>query len=135
MAFPFEALAGYESSESDSENNLISPIEKRCRLPNRNWALDRTYESAEAARSAVASEKSWLIRQSYDTADGRKVDYRCHHVRKAGQQCPAGVVLYHCESANVSVFRTEQEHDHSSGGTGIFDKSLYLHTHSMIVFE
>lgn len=59
-------------------------------------------------------QNTWSIAFRYDTVDGGKVHYRCNKVKLAGPQCPAAIyVLYHSEKESVSLFRTDDEHDHS----------------------
>lgn len=59
-------------------------------------------------------QNTWSIAFRYDTVDGGKVHYRCNKVKLAGPQCPAAIyLLYHSEKESVSLFRTDDEHDHS----------------------
>lgn len=62
---------------------------------------------------AIFFQDIWSKRDCYETKDGDKVHYRCNKVKKHGMQCPAAVyLLYHAEKETVTLFKTDEEHDH-----------------------
>lgn len=80
----------------------------------------QTFDTKEAAETAVADEKMWSKYYVKDTLKGRRVKYRCNAVQYRGKQCPAGIYLsFHAENETVSLFRCESEHVHDSEGQNV----------------
>jgi hypothetical protein len=78
------------------------------------WLKVETFHSKREADAYVACENCWSYHYTNNTADGTKVYYRCNTVKCRGAQCPRSIyVLYHCDSSLVTVFRTDNDHDHS----------------------
>ena len=69
--------------------------------------MEQTYKNKQ--------EATWSYQYTNKTNDGNKIYYRCNKSKKKGVQCPAGIhLLVHNKSEEVSLFRTEEEHDHQS---------------------
>ena len=77
------------------------------------------FNSAKEADEAVNAKGIWKKCDSYSTADGLKVRYRCTAAKYRCSECPASLyLLFHSTSKKVSMFQTEGGHaNHKSDPT------------------
>lgn len=60
----------------------------------------------------IKSENCWSKVTTNKTYEGDSVIFRCNKVKATTQQCSSGIYLfYHADSTNVSLFRSQNEHD------------------------
>ena len=82
----------------------------------RTWFLDKTFNTKIEAINQVSDEDTWSYSFTNETADGRKIYYRCNKVKKRGAQCPAVIhLLVDNRSEQVMLFRANEEHKHDHG--------------------
>ncbi|CAF4217556.1 unnamed protein product [Rotaria sp. Silwood2] len=79
--------------------------------------------------NAVKAEASlgniWSKHYTNYSEIGRKVYYRSRKSKLRGPQCSAGVYLfYHVESDQVSVYKTEADHEHHEGNVRGIDENV-----------
>ncbi|CAF4223247.1 unnamed protein product, partial [Rotaria sordida] len=108
-------VAQYESDLSDEvveENNDLNQNKKvKKKKRSKHWVKEATFDNAEEAEESV--ENIWSKQYTNYTDHGRRVYYRCNKAKLRGPQCSASIhLLYHADSDQVTVYKTEGEHDH-----------------------
>ncbi|CAF4737801.1 unnamed protein product [Rotaria sp. Silwood2] len=108
-------VAQYESDLSDEvveENNDLNQnknVKKKRR--SKHWVKEATFDNAEEAEESI--ENIWSKQYTNYIDHGRRVYYRCNKAKLRGPQCSASIhLLYHADSDQVTVYKTEGEHDH-----------------------
>lgn len=116
-------VAQYDSEASDAEvveeNHEINEKIKKKRI-SKLWIKAATYDNPSEAEASI--EKQWSKHYTNYTEEGRKVYYRCKHMKRRGPQCNVSVcMLYHADSDKVTCYKTEGEHDHVDNKLGIHE--------------
>lgn len=104
---------------SDSETELQEePSTKRTRKDGLDWIFDRKFENFDEAQLFLRAEKTWTVKFTHTTEEGKKQYYRCNKVKCRGPQCAAQIyLLFESNSDAVFLYRTGSEHDHENIGT------------------
>ncbi|CAF3879166.1 unnamed protein product [Rotaria sordida] len=108
-------VAQYDSDLSDEvveENNDLNRNKKvKKKKRSKYWINEATFDNAEEAEASI--ENIWSKQYTNYTEHGRRVYYRCNKAKLRGPQCSASIhLLYHADSDQVTVYKTEGEHDH-----------------------
>ncbi|CAF1159836.1 unnamed protein product [Rotaria sordida] len=75
------------------------------------WIKEAVFDNA--VKAEVSLGNTWSKHYTNYSDIGRKVYYRCRKSKLRGPQCSAGIyLLYHAESDQVSIYKTETDHDH-----------------------
>ncbi|CAF2157720.1 unnamed protein product [Rotaria magnacalcarata] len=87
------------------------------------WVRLTVFDNAVTAEASL--ENTWSKYYSNYSEIERKVYYRCRKSKLRGLQCSAGIyLLYHAASDQVSVYKTEYDHDHRGGKVRGIDQSV-----------
>ena len=103
----------YESDEDVIENNDSIKEVKKVHRKRRTklWIKDKTFETPSEAEVLV--KNGWSKHYTNFTDKGKRIYYRCKKVRRRGVQCSASLsLLYHADSDQVTIYKTEGDHDH-----------------------
>jgi hypothetical protein len=108
-------VAEYESNTSDEvveesheiNENKRSLIQKKSKF----WSKEATFDTPGEAESSIGDK--WSKHYTHYSENGRTVYYRCNSAKRRGPQCSARIyLLYHADSDKVTVYKTEDDHDH-----------------------
>lgn len=103
-------VAEYESDED--QENLLPARQKK----NIDWEKSQTFNNNCEALEAVGNEKTWSKISKFTDCNGHHiVKYRCNKVKLRGEQCSAALrLVYHAQTTEVSLYRSNLEHDHDT---------------------
>lgn len=118
MASTVSYFEDHSETSSSEDEPTEQPVRKQ-RRPNRLWQEKEKYASAAEAENAVEQQKIWQSCSVKETANGRRVEYRCVKGQYRKAECSKGLyLLYHSTSMYVSLYETLNDHDnHSIGQT------------------
>ena len=104
---------------SDSEPEVQEePSIKRTRKGGLDWKLYKKYENFDEAQKFLQAEKTWTVKFTHMTEEGKKQYYRCNKVKYRGPQCAAQIyLLFESTSDAVFVYHSGTDHDHENIGT------------------
>ncbi|CAF1531286.1 unnamed protein product, partial [Rotaria sordida] len=87
------------------------------------WVKEAVFDNA--VKAEVSLGNTWSKHYTNYSDIGRKVYYRCRKSKLRGPQCSAGIyLLYHAESDQVSIYKTETDHDHHEGKVRGIDENV-----------
>jgi hypothetical protein len=115
----------YESDKDVIEKNDSTKGIKNVHTKKRTkfWTKDKTFDTASEAETLVGN--GWSKHFSNYTDKGKRVYYRCKKARRHDAQCNASVsLLYHADSDQVTVYRTDGDHDHHETEIRGIDKNI-----------
>ncbi|KAJ6649606.1 hypothetical protein Bhyg_04844 [Pseudolycoriella hygida] len=93
-------------------NSALSLQNERRQRSDKKWVKEKTYSSEEDALLDIKNENCWSRHSTNHSYGGRSIIYRCNKVKAKGHQCSSGVyLLYHADSENITLFRSENAHD------------------------
>lgn len=106
-----------DRSASHSEDDY-EPPKKKTRIL-RTWLKDQEFDTTKKEQDFMNSKTDWKISSTKYALSGHPVEYRCLFGKYRSKECPAGMyLLYHSDSAKVSLYKTECGHsNHDLGCT------------------
>ncbi|CAF1167498.1 unnamed protein product [Adineta ricciae] len=102
-----------ESSDDEVEtnDNDLQSNKKTKKRQKKYWFKQAEFSNADEAQASV--ELTWSKHYTNRSDTGRKVYYRCKKSKLRGPQCRASIyLLYYADSDKVSMYKTEDVHDH-----------------------
>src|ERR1700722_10846460 len=100
-----EIVEGRSGSQTDRNQKI------RKGKQSKFWIKEATFDQPEEAEASIKSE--WAKHYTNYTENGRKVYYRCKKAKRRGPQCSASIcLLYHADSDQVTVSKSDAGHDH-----------------------
>ena len=106
---------------SDSDNDIDMEIQpsidnetiKRKKQNRQKWIPLCTYNDKNDVIKKIKDDGIWRKTHTQITKKGKRIYYRCNHVKRPGKQCPVSIhVLYHSENECVTMYKTEDDHLH-----------------------
>lgn len=94
------SVPNYESDEEIIDVNLKQPKV----VVERKWCIEATLDDQRQVDEFLIKENTWGFGSSSNTAEGRKIYYRCNKVKARGTQCEAKIfILYDAFSTKITA--------------------------------
>ncbi|CAF1487839.1 unnamed protein product, partial [Rotaria sordida] len=87
------------------------------------WVKEATFNNASEVEASIGN--TWSKYYTNYTENGRKVYYRYKKAKHHGPQCSSSIyLLYHADSDNVTIYKTEADHDHRNNELCGIDENI-----------
>lgn len=98
---------------SDEESQEEGQLSKKKRGESKNWIFVNKFSCVSLAEETVSAEKTWAVRTTHISIEGKKRFYRCNKVPRKGVQCAAEIyLLFEADTEAVLLYSTDREHNH-----------------------
>ncbi len=108
-------VAQYVSDSSDEEiqdeNTGIYRSQKQKRKRTKHWIKEGVSDNAAETEASIGN--TWSKHYTNYSDNGRRVYYRCKKAKVRELQCSTSIhLLYHADNDKVSLYKSEDDHDH-----------------------